>query len=450
PSRAPAESPAPKPSRVPAESPIPKPAEREERTVIDKRMASVLARSPKVERDALAEELSMDTDGRLVVPDLDATPLPAFPDRTARDRPEATEIGEVPSRRSVSVPHDATEELAPVRADDTVDDALTLQPLDRKSSLSPRPFVAGGPTRASSVEPSRPAPAKITVTPSDPRAPRAAEVRVTAADPSLAQRTGSSVKITPSPAPLPDDDRALIVSPSLPAHLLHELEPIEKLREHEMTVLDLGAQLGLAPEKADVVEGSSRGVQIPAPARTKAEQAALRMPLPEQGAKVAELLEEQAEKERERALLTPLQRSETINQHLPGWLRATEGAAKLIPILIAVGVALATIAIVVTLFSRSGTGGTDHVTLRFLPVQSAGPENPSLAPPQVTITTEPAGVLVVLDRKILGPTPLSFELPMKAEKVGVELTSPYFETWIGEVAREPTGEMRIEAKLKRR
>lgn len=295
----------------------------------------------------------------------------------------------------------------------------------------------------------RPAPAKITVTPSDPRATRAAEVRVTAADPSLAQRSGSSVRITPSPAPLAEDSDA-IVSPALPEHLLRELGPIEKLRDHEMTVLDLGAQLGLAPEKLDVVEGSSRGVPIPTPPRTKAEQAALRMPLPEQGAKVAELLEEQAEKERERALMSPLQRSETINQHLPAWLRATEGAAKLIPILIAAGVAFTTIAIVTMLFTRGGTGGNDHVTLRFLPVQRASAEPPSLTPPQVRITTDPPGVLVVLDRKILGPTPLTFELPMRADKVGVELTSPYFETWIGEVGREPTGEMLIDAKLKRR
>jgi hypothetical protein len=59
-------------------------------------------------------------------------------------------------------------------------------------------------------------------------------------------------------------------------------------------------------------------------------------------------------------------------------------------------------------------------------------------------------VLVVLDRKILGATPLTFELPMRAARVGVELTSPYFETFVTEAARSETGEVRVKARLVRK
>src|SRR5262249_3562920 len=119
----------------------------------------------------------------------------------------------------------------------------------------------------------------------------------------------------------------------------------------------------------------------------------------------------------------PYRRGETMLEHLPRWLAVTTAGAKVIPVIIGVFVLLATLTIAISILqSRMATGATEHVTLRFLPVnEPTAPDNQYATPPTITIETEPAGVLIVLDRKILGPTPLTFESPYRGDRLGIEL-----------------------------
>lgn len=357
------------------------------------------------------------------------TPAPVS---RGRDAPED------PTPAPELVPDDRTEPVRIVGGDRIVDELATI-PADAPLIAEPlRPRLI--PTGKTGREPK---PAVITL--SDPSKRGSGEVRVTAASESVIARV-SAGQLEP-----------MLDSPPIPVHMLRELGPVETMREAEMTVLDLAAQLGLAPEPSPADPATEDAARAGLPAPGKSDPAA-RLPAPsptppaleEQGAKVAELLEE--ERPRPGARGGPKMRGETMLEHLPRWLFLTEGAAKLIPVLIGAFVMFSSVAVVIMLFSGSGSGATEHVTLRFLPVTHPSGEapNPFLAAPIFTIETEPEGVLVVLDRKILGQTPLTFELPMPAERVGIELTSPYYETWVGEALREPTGEMRMRAKLKKR
>ena len=231
-----------------------------------------------------------------------------------------------------------------------------------------------------------------------------------------------------------------------------------------MTVLDVAAQLGLAPEKLRElgmagVAGPATGAATGAGPVPKAiEMPAALTPLAEQGAKVGEMLADEVEALsghpvfKNQAALRKLHRKETMLEHLPRWLFITEGAAKIIPILLATFVIFATIGALVMVFSGLKGHDTEHVTLRFLAAQPAdnAPIDRFAPTPMITIETEPPGLLVVLDRKILGATPLTFELPVHSARVGVELTSPYFETFISEAVKNDAGEMRVRARLVRK
>lgn len=251
----------------------------------------------------------------------------------------------------------------------------------------------------------------------------------------------------------------LLESPRLPAHMLKELgPPIENARQDEMTVLDVAAQLGLAPEKLrDELALAAASAPEPLSARSMP-KVSDPTPLLEQGAVVAEMVKNEVDPLaghpvfKNLAQMRKLQRGETMFEHLPRWLSLTEGAAKMLPVILGVFVLFATIGTLVTVFSGVGGHETEHVSLKFLAagnVETAALDK--YAPtPMITLETEPAGVLVVLDRKILGATPLTFELPVRASRVGLELTSPYFETFVTEAAKNEAGEVRVRARLIRK
>jgi hypothetical protein len=248
----------------------------------------------------------------------------------------------------------------------------------------------------------------------------------------------------------PDEEAELIRTPHLPSHMLKELGPVVEHRAEEMTVLDVAAALGLSPEKVREETGAlPRSASGPKPVPK-----IIDAPLAEQAEKIREMVNKEeplAEHPAFRQLKARrLQRGETVFDHLPRWLNVTESAAKLIPVLLGGFLLFMTIGVLVMVFARGGHD-TEHVSLRFLP--APGPEEAidQYAPaPMITLETEPEGILVVLDHKILGATPLTFEMPLRTAKVGVELSSPYFETYIAQTEKSVAGEFRVRARLIRK
>ena len=93
---------------------------------------------------------------------------------------------------------------------------------------------------------------------------------------------------------------------------------------------------------------------------------------------------------------------------------------------------------------------SEHVELTFLSVG----KNKKRAPVRtdwkvrVSISTMPAGLLVVHDQDVLGRTPLTADLPLQLEeRVVVKLSGPYYETWVTEIKRDVTGDYLINAEL---
>ena len=113
-------------------------------------------------------------------------------------------------------------------------------------------------------------------------------------------------------------------------------------------------------------------------------------------------------------------------------------------------VLLATVMVTASLLKREER--QEHVELRFMAIgDSREVTKASSVGTPVIIETEPPGLLVMFDRKVLGKTPFQAELPLELEdSVVVELTSPYFDRYLGEVKRGPAGDYTIRVDLKRR
>lgn len=299
-----------------------------------------------------------------------------------------------------------------------------------------------------------------------------------------------------------------IKEPSLPAPIIHK-DPatgsrraikdrgaVKTRHDAEVTVLDLAARLGLPPEPAGAprdpdappapaasrlrVDGPSPAVVLPPPdvgpsrvaaipaastradaRRTPPSGAQVVLPLPDetggplgaQGVQVTALLNEEAENQAARPGAAGYKAREAPVDHLPRWLAATQNLAKLIPLVLGIFVVLSTVAVGLLMFQGVGSTTTEHVTLRFLPVKlEPGQHKPSpFEPaPSVRIETEPPGLLVILDSKILGTTPLVVQSAVRGERIGVEIQSPYYETWIGEAARRESGDLGLNARLTRK
>ncbi|MEQ8272020.1 MAG: hypothetical protein RMA76_15305 [Deltaproteobacteria bacterium] len=130
----------------------------------------------------------------------------------------------------------------------------------------------------------------------------------------------------------------------------------------------------------------------------------------------------------------------------------TDAAARAIPVALAAFVIIGTITALAMLFT-SGDKKQRHVEMRFFSLAgpAAAPMRPSNTPTRVNVDTLPEGVFVLFGQDILGKTPLAIDLPYTLDdRVAVELKSPYFERWVGEIQRDPTGEYRIFVELQRK
>jgi hypothetical protein len=128
----------------------------------------------------------------------------------------------------------------------------------------------------------------------------------------------------------------------------------------------------------------------------------------------------------------------------------TAAASKLIPILVLVLTTILTL-YGVSAFLFSGPVHRQHVSLRFVAAEANQPAFqaplPGDTPRRLVIETVPPGIFVLYGQDVLGQTPLTTNLNLRfSPDTGVELTSPFFETWIGflEQDNEETYTMKAE------
>ncbi len=205
------------------------------------------------------------------------------------------------------------------------------------------------------------------------------------------------------------------------------------------THLDLAAALGVAPEptgkeerKRSLPEGMTRP---PEPSLEKLD--------------VGQFLGKKASK-RDFAAKSSSQPDPHNLDQIQDLARATDNIAKILPTLLGGFVLLATVVLGVLLMSGRSVS-TEHVELYFL---SQGPGNGVEYGKQystpIVIESDPPGLMIVHQQELLGKTPLSTTLPVRLpSKISVQLSSPFYDTWFGEVQEELTGEYRIKATLRR-
>lgn len=200
----------------------------------------------------------------------------------------------------------------------------------------------------------------------------------------------------------------------------------------ERTALDLAAALGMAPEPAaprpEPVRPQEPELRVPERATPSVEPRGSPLDLREQ----------------------PKRREGLRSDQLASLASSTSNIAKIIPVILGMFVLLATVMVTVSLMKREER--QEHVELRFMAIgDSREVTKASSVGTPVIIETEPPGLLVMFDRKVLGKTPFQAELPLELEdSVVVELTSPYFDRYLGEVKRGPAGDYTIRVDLKRR
>lgn len=132
-------------------------------------------------------------------------------------------------------------------------------------------------------------------------------------------------------------------------------------------------------------------------------------------------------------------------------IATTDSVSRMIPFVLVVFLLVAT-ALVAGLLISGRPVQQKHVELRFLPLRGqAVAQIASKTPTRIALATEPQGLLVLHGHEILGKTPLSVDLPIRlSNPVGVELSGPYFERWIGEVKADEAGDYQVDVILKRR
>lgn len=229
------------------------------------------------------------------------------------------------------------------------------------------------------------------------------------------------------PTPVPKIIAAPVTPPAGPA-------PAES---SERTALDLAAALGMAPEPAAPKQATPSG----------AAHEAEKLRVPEQGVPIALGLDTAAPGAAKRnARPAEGMRSDQI----AGLAQATDRISRIIPVVLAILLVLATIGISIRMFQPDER--QEHVELRFLALgnQDAVTQKSDTGTP-VIIETDPPGLLVLFDRKVLGKTPYTGTVPLVLDDtVAIELSSPYFERWLGEVKQGPAGDYTINVRLERR
>jgi hypothetical protein len=278
---------------------------------------------------------------------------------------------------------------------------------------------------------------------------------------------GEQRAFEPSPTAInPANQRAspdpLLANPSLPKQAIEEIKRTPT--NDEVTDLDLAAKLGLAPQLAKPPPGKADDAKdtdpppmepsrsgpgarmVPVPTKGSTSDLPRGLPVALDSSKMVKQITDDLTRQKRAKQAMALARGERSTDDIPRFVQMAETSSKIIPVMIAAFVVFAITMTFVAFFSGSGVTATQHIELRFLPIKDVEP-NPYEVPPTITIETEPPGILVILDRRIIGATPITFESPQRGEQIGIELESPYFERWIGEAKRSPTGEMKFVAKL---
>lgn len=208
------------------------------------------------------------------------------------------------------------------------------------------------------------------------------------------------------------------------------------------TLLDVAAQAGVAPEPADDADTNEAEAAV---------EEKPKLPLPEEDPQNVGLgLEALLEEDRE---VRKRPREKVGTEDIRRLAAVSSATAKVIPLVMGIFVVVATLIIGLKLFRASGPPKTQHVELRFLTThrgkQTQVFTSEGAPTARVSIETTPADVLVVHNRQILGKTPITVDLPIDLGKeIGVELSGPYYETWISQVPRDATTEeYRIKAEL---
>ena len=210
--------------------------------------------------------------------------------------------------------------------------------------------------------------------------------------------------------------------------------------KREVTHIDLASALGVGPAPPTV--DLPRAESSPAPTRPNDPL----LPSASLPKVLSELRTPPAEKRS-----APMFRPTDVGE-LRRIVATTESASRIIPVLLAVFLAIASAVVAMQLLS-GGPRTQEHIELRFLTKRGRTMATVTSAedPSRIAIVTDPPGLLVLHGRDILGKTPLSLDLPIKlAKTVGVELSGPYFERWVGEVSPDASGVYQVRVELKRR
>lgn len=207
------------------------------------------------------------------------------------------------------------------------------------------------------------------------------------------------------------------------------------------TMLNVAAFAGVAPEPAPLGEPDEE---------VAADQPEPKVPLPDEGDEDVGLeIEALLDAEPPR----PAPRDGVGTEDLRRLADVSSATAKVIPMVLAVFVVVATLVIAINLFQASSPPTSRHVELRFLAThrgkQTQVLTSEDAPTARINIETIPPDILVVHSRQILGKTPITVDLPINlGEEIGVELSGPYYETWVSQIHRDgATDEYKIKAEL---
>jgi hypothetical protein len=144
-------------------------------------------------------------------------------------------------------------------------------------------------------------------------------------------------------------------------------------------------------------------------------------------------------------------RSEVDAAELKSLASTSESLARVVPAIVLVLALFASGAAFLRMLGGR-RGATPHVRLELLALP--GQPAPKTARSQTAlfeIDTEPAGLVVFHEQRILGKTPCAVELPVAISgDVGVRLSGPRFEGWMAEVGPSRAGIYRVHAELQER
>lgn len=246
-----------------------------------------------------------------------------------------------------------------------------------------------------------------------------------------------SVLAPPDNRPSWSEPLLVRAAPAAAARPTPEPARIKFTEEVEKTDLDIAAALGMAPLPAP---------NLPLPVLAPP-------PPPNHEPKLADVLREVAEEKKGKKKSVGAYREGPQAEDLQRAAATSDSLARIIPVLLMVFLVLGAIAVSVRMLRSGESGNQTHVELRILPIgKGAAPVlRPSEQSTRLNIDTIPPGLLVLYKGEVLGRTPFSVDLPIELlGPAAAEVSSPYYEPWVGEWVPEAKGEFKILATLRPR